>query len=376
MEHRSEFLAAQAQERSLMGALDQQKSEALGLNRKGIDYGVLQRDAATNRQVFEGLLQRTRETGISRELKTSSIRIVDGAEVPRGPARPKPLTNLPLGLFGGGMLALGLAFFFEYLDNRIKSPDEIKLHLALPFLGMVPAISGKQLEGIPPLLSNGAPANFAEAFHAIRTNVLFSSAEEGAKSIVITSTGPGEGKTVVAANLALALAQAGQRVLLLDADMRQPRIHELFRLKQEPGLSNVLVGKAKASEAVKKSGLPGLWIMPSGTHPPNPSELLGSGRFRDFVVGLREHFDWVLFDSPPVMAVTDATVLAHWVTGVLFVVGAEMTSRQTAQVAIENLEAAKGRLLGAILNRVAFERHGYYYSHYYRREYSHYYSRP
>src|SRR5206468_9114135 len=171
-------------------------------------------------------------------------------------------------------------------DSRIKTPDELKVHLGLPYLGMVPALSGKS--GHDPLINNGVPANFSEAFRAIRTNVLFSTADEGPKVLVVTSSGPGEGKTLVATNVAVAIAQATQRVLLVDADMRRPRVHGVFGHEQEPGLSNVLVGNAKASESVRNSNVPGLWVMPSGMIPPNPAELLGSKRFKEFITTLGE----------------------------------------------------------------------------------------
>ena len=369
---RNEYQATVIQERTLTAALDQQKRDALALNRKGIDYGALQRDASTNRQVFESLLQRAKETGVSTELKTSNIRVVDAAEVPRRPASPNAPTNLLLALFGGGTLALGLAFFFEYLDNRIKTPDEVKAHLGLPFLGMVPALFGDHVKD--PLMNNGVPANFAEAFRAIRTNVLFSSAEEGSKSIVITSTAPGEGKTTVASNIGIALAQASQRVLIVDADMRKPRVHAVFGQTQEPGLSNVLVGNAKASEAIRGTAVPGLWTMTAGMLPPNPSELLGSKRFKDFISTLGQHFDWVIIDTPPVMAVTDSVIASNVAQGVVFVLGAEMTSRHTAQRAIEQLANGKTKFVGAVLNRVDLQHHAYYYSQYYRREYGAYYA--
>jgi capsular exopolysaccharide synthesis family protein len=239
---------------------------------------------------------------------------------------------------------------------------------------MVPAIDTKSLSGSP-LVNNGAPHNFIEAFRSIRTNVLFSSAEQGSKSIVVTSTGPGEGKTVIAANLAMTLAASGQRVLLIDADMRRPKIHELFRSKLEPGLSNVLVGDGKASDAVKKVPVPNLWVLSAGKHSPSPSELLGSKRFREFMASLGQHFDWVVLDSPPVMAVTDASVVANLVTGVVFVVGSETTSQGAARAALDHLNAAKARYVGGILNRADVRRNAYYYSRYYRRAYESYYQR-
>ncbi len=358
---RNDYLAAQANERSLQASLNQQRGEAQDLNRASIQYGVLQRDATSNQTMFAGLLERSRETSISGELKTSNIRIVDQAETPRRPASPNKVTNL------------SLAFFFEYLDSRIKQPEEIKTQLGLPFLGIVALFNPKETTG-PPLIGNGMPHEFSEAFRGIRTNVLFSSADAGSKSIVVTSTGPGEGKSVVSANLAMSLALAGQRVLLIDADMRRPKAHELFGVSQEPGLSNVMVGDAKASETVKRTLTPNLWLMTSGKHPPNPAELLGSRRFKDFMAPLGEHFDWVILDSPPVMAVTDASVIAHSATGVVFVVGAEMTSKGAAKAALEQLDSAKAKYVGGILNRVDVRRNPYYYARHYRREYQTYYT--
>lgn len=369
----NEYRAARDQERDLVNALEQQKAEALALNRKAIEYGVLQRDSTSSRQMFEELLQRAKQTEISGELKTSNIRVVDPASLPERPARPKPLTNLLFAIFGGAAFAVGLAFFFEYVDNRIKSPDEIKRLLSVPFLGMVPSLPKGSAEASR-LLNDGAPSSFVEAFRAIRTNVLFSSADEGCRSIVITSTRPGEGKTLVAANLAIALAQSGHRVLLLDADLRKPRVHEVFNQPLEAGVSNLMVGRAKASEAMRKTSVSGLWVLPAGRIPPNPAELLGSKRFKDFQSSLRQHFDWIIIDSPPVMAVTDPSIVAHTADGVIFVVGAEMTARHAAQSAIDQLESANAHIVGAVLNRVDVQRNAYYYSQYYRREYVDYYT--
>jgi capsular exopolysaccharide synthesis family protein len=367
---RNQYLAAQTQENSLFGALEAQKREALAMNRKGIEYSVLQREVESSRQIYDSLLQRAKETGVSAELKTSNIRVVDAAEKPRAPASPRRGLNLLLALLGGSMLGMGLAFFFEYLDNRIKTPDEIRAHLGLPSLGMLPAID---MKGGYPLVSNGVPPNFAEAFRAVRTNVVFSSAEEGARSVLVTSTGPGEGKTMVASNLAVSLAQTGQRVLLIDADMRKPKMEEAFGVPQEPGLSNLLVGNAKASESIRKGPVTGLWLLPAGRIPPNPAELLGSQRFKEFLTSLKEHFDWVVIDSPPVMAVVDAAVVAHRTTGVVFVIGSEMTSRHAAKAALDQLENARAKFVGAVLNKVNLAKNPYYYSHYYRREYGTYY---
>ncbi len=371
---RNDYEAALAEERTLATELNRQKIEAQSLNRASIEYGVLQRDAAANRQMFEALLQRTQETGVSEELKTGNIRVVDRAETPTGPVSPNILTSLLIALLGGLTLAVGLAFGLEYADDRIKNPDEMKKHLGLPFLGMVPALSDRPAT---PLIGNGRVSNmFTESFRSIRTNVLFSSTDEGGRLVVVTSSAPGEGKTVVSTNLAVALAHAGHRVLMLDADMRKPRAHEMFAAPVAPGLSNLLVGNAKASEVIQETPIPGLWLMPAGTLPPNPAELLGSKRFKEFAAFLLQHFDWLILDTPPVMAVTDAALAANLAHGVLFVVGAEMTSRRVASRAVEQLELGQAKFLGAVLNRVDLEHNAYYYSRYYRPEYGSYYGPP
>jgi capsular exopolysaccharide synthesis family protein len=368
---RNDYEAALAEERSLTQTLNRQKGEAQVLNRTGIEYGVLQRDAEAARQMFEALLKRTQETGISEELKAGNIRVVDQAETPRAAVSPNTFNNLLVGLLGGLVLAVGLAFAFEYGDDRIKNPDELKKLLGLPFLGMVPALFDKTI--VNPLLNRAVPNLFGESFRSIRTNVLFSSADEGSRVVVVTSSAPGEGKTAVSTNLSIALAQAGHRVLLIDGDMRKPRVHEVFGRALAPGLSNFLVGASQPSEVVFESGQEGLWLMPAGTFPPNPAELLGSKKFKDLTTFLKDYFDWVIIDTPPVMAVTDASIAANLAHGVLFVVGAEMTSRRVAQRAVEQLEMSQARFLGAVLNRVDLEHNAYYYSRYYRPEYGGYY---
>ncbi len=368
---RSEYQAAMAQERSLVAALDQQKGEALAMNRKAIDYGVLARDVDSSKQLYNNLLQRAKETGITGELRTSNVRVVDRAERPRLPISPRKRANILLGLFVGAILACSAVLFFEYLDSRIKSPEELPAHLGLAYLGLLPVL---EQNGTYPLLSGPVPAGFSESFRTFRTNVLFSSAEEGARSLVVTSTGPREGKSMVASNLSVSLAQAGQRVLLIDADLRKPKAHEIFQLPQEPGLSNVLVGSAKVIDAIQESRDSGPWVLPAGRTPPNPAELLGSQRFQELLASLRAHFDWIIIDTPPVMAVTDATLVAHHASGVVFVVGADLTSRHAARRALDQLQQAGAKFVGGVLNRVDLQRNGYYYSQYYRREYTHYYT--
>ena len=370
---RNEYQAALTEERGLQGALDAQKSEALSLNRKGIEYGVLTREVESNKQIYESLMQRTKETGISSDLRASNVRVVDPAEVPGWPISPNIRRDILVSFAFSLAVAVGLVFGFEHLDNRIRTPQELKAHIPVPFLGMVPT-AAKPKDGSPnPLVSNGAAPNFAEAIKTVRTNVLFSSAEDGLKALVITSAGPSEGKSLIAANLSISLAQAGQRVLLIDADMRRPRVHEIFDVPQEPGLSDLLTANAKSVDAIRKSETAGLWLLSSGYIPPNPAELLGSRRFIQLIKSLQNHFDWAIVDTPPVLAVADSMIAANEASGVVFVVGADKTTRQAARAAIEQLDSARSHLVGAVLNNAAINRHPYYYQGYYRKQYAKYY---
>jgi capsular exopolysaccharide synthesis family protein len=370
----NQFFAARDNEQTLAKALAAQTQEALQLNRKGIEYAALERDAVSNRQLYENLLQRAKETGVTGDFKGSNVRIIDTAEVPRTPVLPRTERDLLMSLVGGCLLALALVFGFEYMDSRMKTPDDVKEHLGMPFLGLVPVIPGK--EGAPaPLLDGDVTPAFTEAMRAVRTAVMFSTADEGARSLVVTSTAPSEGKTLISSNLGVALAQAGLRTLVVDADMRRPRLHDVFGCTQEPGLSNVLVGTARLSVATKATTTPNLHLVPAGHLPPNPAELLGSARYLELLEEFGRSYEWIIIDAPPVMAVTDACVAANRATGVVFVVGAEMTPLRNAKAAVEQLAAVRARFIGAVLNRVNLSRHAYYYAPYYRKDYSRVYER-
>jgi succinoglycan biosynthesis transport protein ExoP len=369
---REDVSMARSTESKLEAALEAQKQQALAADHKGLELGILQREAQSNRQIYDMLLQRARETNIAREIKPTQARILDAADVPQAPILPNTRQNLLIALLAGLMMAVGSAFGLEQLDNRVKTPDEIKTRLHLPLLGFVPEVRARTGSDGAPLMTNNAPSAFVEALRSIRTNVLYSIADESMKSLVITSASLSEGKTVVAGNLAIAIAQSGQRVLLIDADMRRPTLHQLFSLNRDPGLSNLLVGTVKASDVVQRSGIPNLWVMPSGLRPPNPPELLGSQRFKNMMAALSNHFDWILLDAPPIAPVTDACVIANHDIGVLFVVGAERTSRSVVRRALEQLGNVDARVIGGVLSRVDIERHRYYYSKYYHPRYGEY----
>lgn len=367
---KNEYESAHAQEVSLAAQLEQQKFASMELNRKGAGYTVLEREAKSNREVYETLLQREKELSVARNSRANNVRLMDRAEVPKAPFSPNPRRDLLLSVALGIALGLGLAFVLEYLDDTIKTPEDITRKLKLPFLGLVPAVRGERT----PLLLGPVPHDFGEAFRALRTSLVFSSDGAPTRVIAVTSAQPLEGKTTTACNLAIALALGGARVLLVDADLRRPELHRTLGMKNTAGLSHLLVGQARARDAIQHTSDPNLWVLTAGRTPPNPSELLASDRMKNLIGSLASGpFDWVIIDTPPVLAVTDAVIIAPMVLGVVFVLGAEMTRRRLAERAIETIMAAKPRVLGAVLNRVDFNRNKYYYSRYYGHQYKSYY---
>ncbi len=377
---KNDYEAARRLEASLVNALESQKDEVTRMSKTGIDYSVLERDVNVNREIFESLLERTREKGIAGELKASDVRIVDPAQVPRSPIWPDRNETFLYASLLGLLLGVGLAFFFEYMDDRIKTPDELKTYLGLPCLGMIPVVSKKGKKDDEKnsrsslLLRDRSAPHFAEAFRSVRTNVIFT-AENRAQSLVITSTGPGEGKTFVASNLALGLSMADRKVIIVDVDMRCPRLHDVFGVAQTPGLSEFLAGGVELAQAIRPVPGTNLWVMPSGGRTENPAEKLASPQFGQLLSTLGSRFEWVLLDSPPVAAVTDACIVANRAAAVLFVVGAQNTRRAAALHAVEQLEAARATFLGAVLNQVHLRRDAFYYSSYYRPEYDKYFKK-
>jgi capsular exopolysaccharide synthesis family protein len=369
---RNEYLVALAREKSLKVSLATQKKESLQLNQKAIEYGVLKREADSARHMYELLVKRFKETTVTEDMRTGNIRIIDRAEVPKGPVNIKKKRMMLLAIIVSLFVGIGLAFFFEYLDNSIKIPEDVSQYLKIPYLGHTPLFSmeskGKPDEDVnPELTTSHSPLSAAsESYRGIRTNILFSSAESAPQVILLSSARPLEGKTITTANLAVTFSLADSRVVILDCDMRKPKMHKLFGASKDCGVSNLLEGSSDLGEAIFHTRIPNLDIIPCGPIPPNPSEILGSTRMVSLLNELRNRYAYILIDSPPTTAVTDPVVLSKSVDGVLLVIRAGETAKEIVQSSIAQYRAIGVRILGAVLNGVNMARNGYYYYQYYR----------
>ena len=368
---KNEYKVALAKENALRAALAKQKKETLELNRKAIQYGVLRREAESARYMYELLIKRFKETSLTEDMRTGNIRVVDGAEVPRYPVKPKKRLNIILAIIVGLVTGIGLAFFFEYLDNTIKIPEDVEKYLNIPFLGPVPLFSTKSKVDIeddtnPALVAfHSSKSTASESYRGIRTSILLSSAESAPQVILITSVGPLEGKTITTANLAVTMAQAGSKVIILDCDMRRPKVHKLFGVVRDQGISNLLVESSDVKRAIFHTRIPNLDVIPCGTIPPNPSEILGSTRMASLLNVLRKKYAHILIDSPPSTAVTDAVVLSKFVDGVVLVIRADSTVREIAKNCVAQFGTVGANILGVVLNGVDIGRDSYYYYQYY-----------
>jgi tyrosine-protein kinase Etk/Wzc len=278
-----------------------------------------------------------------------------------------------MGILLGAFLSIGLAFFLEYLDDTLKTPDDVRQHLGAPLLGVVPELTQEQHPNLT-VLNTALDQRFVEGYRVIRTALNYSWSEPGARIITVTSTAPGEGKSLTAVNLAMTLAAQEGRTLLIDADLRKPTTHALVRGRKNPGLSDILVGKAKASAAIQQT-LQGtnLAYLPSGTHAPSPADLLTNRTMKGLLDGLRRFYDWIIIDTPPVGAVAEPLILAPLTDGVVVVTGAEMVPRKAVQHTLERIHDTGARILGIVLNRAQVDKHSYYYNHYYGHYYGRYY---
>ena len=373
---RNEYASALQNETELRKLMDEQQGRVKAVDAQMARYNVLRREVDANRELYATLSSRLKETRISGTLLASNISVVDRAEAPVSPTHPRTVLNLLLGgvigIFGG----VAVAFFFEYLDTSIRDPREVEALLRLPTLGLVPARAAlashaleRRANGPFALVAHDSTSSMlAEAFRGLRTSVVYATPERPPKTLLVTSLQQQDGKTSVSTNCAISLAQLGGDVLLIDADMRHPNLHEILGVTQIPGLSDLLAGGVEIGEVVRPTKIPGLYVIPAGPVPVNPTELLASRRLTDALASLEGRFAHIVIDTPPMLGISDTLVLAPRVEGVILVLRHGRANRSSAQRAVHMLGAIRARILGVVLNHVdagSFrgEGYGYYYHH-------------
>ncbi len=373
----TELKEAQLGERNLSGLFETAKAEAFEIEKRKIEFERLKHDADNDQRLYDTVLKRLKDIELSGLLRTSNVRVLDAARPAFAPVKPRLRTIMLVALLLGLLAGLGLAFVLEFIDNTISSQADIENVLRLPFLGLVPNIpedKAPSLEDRDLHIHRQPKSSVAECCRAIRTNLLFMSPDKQFKSLVVTSGSPQEGKSTAVINLGIAMAQSGNRVVLLDTDMRRPRLHKAFGVPNDIGVSSLVVGEGTLEDAVKTTEVPNLFVLPCGPIPPNPAEMLHTQAFRDLLDRLAKKYDRIILDSPPIGPVADAAVLSTQVDGVVMVLKSGRTSRDVARRAVRALRDVKARVFGAILNDInlADPKYGYYYDSYSR--YGHYYA--
>jgi len=373
---RAEMVSHETTLDQLQAQLDHQRGIALQLSRKELLFKRLERDLTQTQTVYDSVKDRSLEAELAGMLESSNISVLDRATKPRKPSEPKPqlvlLVAIALGLGAG----VGGAFVADRLDSTVRAHGQLEAEFKLPVIGIYPRVDEEEVQAENPLyIAREQKSAAAESVRTIRTNLMFMSPGEEITSLVVTSAGPSEGKTSLAANIAYTMASAGKRVVLVDTDMRRPRVHKAFGLKKQLGLSSALIGEISREEAVRPSGYPNLDLLPLGNVPPNPAELLASVSFNKMCEWLFARYDRVIFDSPPVMAVADASILAQHVDGILLVARQDKTNRHMLRQSLNSLATVNAKVLGFVLNDLDLNAasRGYYgYRYRYRYPYHHY----
>src|SRR6267378_6063783 len=388
----NEYLASTRREQLVRQALVEQQKQVDRLAERSVQYNILKREVDTNKQLYEGLLQQWKEAGLSASLRAANIRVVDSADPPVKPVKPKLSLNLAVAAFLGLALGVCAALFQERLDDTVKGADDIERLFGFSALALIPSVPSSNSHQARLVRSKDTEAedgegkgagqksfaawyridrdgvehsSMVEAFRSLRTSVLLSASDCPPHSLLVTSTQPGEGKTTIASNLAIALAQVGKRVLLVDADLRSPSLHRLFGRRDDPGLVGYLVNREDWHSMVRPSETVGLDLLTCGPVPPNPSELLSSPRMAALVESARERYEYVILDSAPMLALADARILAPLVSGVLLVVKSGTIPREQVLHTEKGIRSVGANLIGVVLNRVNLATFGYYdYSSY------------
>jgi capsular exopolysaccharide synthesis family protein len=357
---------------------------AVDLNMKEIEYHRLDRSREQNEKLFGMLNEHLKDADLARMMKVNNVHVIEKATEPTVPIRPRVSVNVAIGISIGLMLGIALVVVRDALDSSMKTPEDVERTLGVTFLGLLPTLEGHSAKGRPKgskrkkrgptdlvgkpelVVHNHPHSGLAEAARSIRTNLLFTNPDRPYRKLLVTSAAPSDGKTTVACSLAIALAQSGQRVCIIDCDLRRPRLHRIFDRAGDAGVTNVLVGDATLAEVAKPTEVENLFCIPSGPTPPNPADLLHSDRFKQFLEDAGEAFDRIVIDSPPVVAVTDSAIISTLVDGTVFVLRAFNTTRAVGRQGMRTLADVDATVVGAVLNAVDLSRHEYsYYSYYY-----------
>lgn len=365
LRHRAHMAKA---ERETIAKLVKDQSDAqLNLKALRVQYDILKRESGEKEQLYKAVLGKVNEMELTARNKINNIRVVYEGDVPLKPVKPRVLLTVFLGIIGGLGVALGLAFFVNYLDDSIKSQDDVETYLRLPFLGYVPNIKTNSVVERDLQAHSHPQSNAAEGFRTIRATISLTHKPDQFRSVAITSTIPSEGKSLVASNLAIVTAQTGLKTLLVDADLRRPSVHKAYRLHSPSGLSSYLMDEVKQiDQIIHKTEVPNLDVICCGSVPSNPSELIGSKRMNEFLQEVRGRYDRILLDCPPISAVSDPLIIAAMSDGVLFVTKFNKIRREHARKSIQRVQNAGIHIVGVVLNDIDFEgKDSYYYSYYY-----------
>ena len=354
------YLSAKQEEDQLTQQLVQSKSNVIDQQSRSIQYNILKREVDTNRTLYDGLLQRYKEIGVSGGTGTNNISIVDRATRPFIPRSPNMLLNLAVGLLGGLLLGLAAAFFRDFLDDTFKAPEDVERELGLTVIGVIPKPpAGVNIEDELRNARSGA----VEAIRSLRTGLQFSTSNGLPQSLLFTSAKNSEGKTTTSIGTATSLAQIGLNVLLIDADLRSPKVHRRLSLSNEVGLSNYLTGAGKPEDLVQATPTPGLVVLTSGPMPINPAELLAGPKFQTLLALATQSFNVVIVDGPPVMGLADAPLLASVTHSTILVIAANETRKSFVRVALRRLQLAKASIIGALLSKFDTREVGYGYGY-------------
>ena len=357
-------------------AVDDYKKQALNMSDKMVQYQIIKRDADTNKELYNGILQRLKETGVNANLARSNIQVLDKADTPAVPYKPDWKKAMLLAFFIGFFGGIGLAFFTDYLDNTVKTPDDVEKTILLPALGLVPDFPKAESNGVRPLVApfDKKTSSLLEAYRSIGTYIQFASPERPPKVMLTTSAKRAEGKTTTSVNLATVLASSQGRGIIIDGDLRKPAVHKVFEVDNSGGLTAFLTGHIDFDNGlIQETKIPHLDVITAGIIPPNPSQLLDSSRMRELINALLPLYSFIIIDAPPILGLSDTLILSTMTDGVIIVVRAGDTAKDSVIQARKLLKGVNSKILGVVLNGVResdlkYGSYSYYYSYYYYEE--------